>query len=142
MIYDLARFIEAYRRDYDQALAEIKNGKKVSHWMWYIFPQINGLGKSAMSKFYATQNVEEAQSFLSDSYLGVHFREICAALLTLDTNDARSVFGSPDDKKLRSSMTLFGAVSEENSVFQRVLEKYFDGKPDARTLRLLEGQKP
>ena len=134
---DLSRFIQAQKQDYDTALREIRNGKKESHWMWYIFPQIRGLGTSRMSEYYAVQSRGEAAAFLEDPYLGRNLEEITRALLELDGNDAYAVFGYPDHMKLRSCMTLFACVSEEGSVFHRVLEKYFGGKPDTATLRLL-----
>lgn len=122
------------------ALEEIKNGRKRSHWMWYIFPQIRGLGMSSTSRFYAIKDTEEARAFLHDPYLGGNLMEICGVLLSLEENDARRIFGSPDDIKLRSSMTLFGAVSESGSVFHRILEKYFDGIPDELTLDILRSR--
>jgi len=135
---DLSRFIEAYRQSYQTALREIRNGRKSSHWMWYIFPQIHGLGRSTTSQYYAIQSLEETIAFLNDAYLGGNLTEICNALLMLETNRPTEVFGRPDDLKLRSCMTLFAFVSEDNSVFYKVLEKYFDGKPDYRTLSILK----
>lgn len=132
--YDLERFISAHRINYDQALSEIRNGKKRSHWMWYIFPQLKGLGCSSTSDYYGIENLEEAKCFLKDEYLGAHLIEISSALLILDSNDARMVMGKPDDKKLKSSMTLFSAAAPQEKVFLRVLEKYFNGRPDYRTL--------
>lgn len=134
---DLSRFTQAHRRDYETALREIRGGRKQSHWMWYIFPQAVGLGYSSTSQFYGIRSLEEARAFLEDPYLGGHLREISRALLELETNDPRQVFGPPDDWKLRSCMTLFGAVSGEGSLFHRVLDKYFGGRPDNRTLGLL-----
>ena len=126
--YDLSRYVTAQQRDYQSALTEIKNGKKVSHWMWYIFPQIRGLGKSSTSQFYAIQSLDEAKAFI----------EISEALLSLDTSDAYEVFGKPDNMKLKSSMTLFARASEDNQVFLNVLDRYFKGKRDFRTLKILE----
>ena len=102
--YDLSRYVTAQQRDYQSALTEIKNGKKVSHWMWYIFPQIRGLGKSSTSQFYAIQSLDEAKAFLEHPYLGHNIIEISEALLSLDTSDAYEVFGKPDNMKLKSSM--------------------------------------
>ena len=119
------------------ALSEIQNGKKRSHWMWYIFPQIHGLGVTPTSQYYAIRSRQEAKDFLADPYLGGNLVKIASALLDLDTNNASHVFGFPDDLKLRSSMTLFAQVSDFD-VFQKVLDKYFDGKPDDRTLSILE----
>ena len=135
--YDLSRFVVAHQQNYETALDEIRNGKKTSHWMWYIFPQLTGLGRSSISQYYAISGLEEASAFLSDSYLGKNLNEICNALLELNINDAKEVFGKPDDRKLRSSMTLFACVSEEDSVFSKVLDKFFDGKCDDRTKRML-----
>lgn len=133
----LTRFTEAHRRSYEAALKEIRNGRKQSHWMWYIFPQIHGLGHSSTSQYYAIQNLDEASAFLNDPYLGGNLLEITGALLLLDEENPTAVFGKPDDKKLRSSMTLFALVAEKDSVFRQVLNKYFEGKPDKRTLGIL-----
>ncbi len=136
--FDLSRFTEAHKHDYERALREIRNGRKETHWMWYIFPQIHGLGDSSMSLFYAIRNLDEAAAFLADPYLGMNLREISEALLTLETNRPQDVFYWPDDMKLRSCMTLFSLVDkEENSVFSRVLDKYFGGKQDSKTLEIL-----
>ena len=132
--FDLSRFVQAQKQSYPAALAEIRAGRKRSHWMWYIFPQLRGLGMSSTSLYYGVRGLEEARAILEDAFLGHNLREISAALLDLDTNNASEVFGWPDDMKLRSSMTLFALVSEENSVFHRVLEKYFDGRMDPLTL--------
>ena len=106
--------------------------------MWYIFPQIRGLGKSSISQFYAIQSLDEARAFLEHPYLGHNIIEISEALLSLDTSDAYEVFGRPDNMKLKSSMTLFARASEDNQVFLNVLDKYFKGKRDFRTLKILE----
>ena len=135
---NLERFYKAQERDYAIALSEIKNGKKQSHWMWYIFPQIAGLGFSETSKFYAIKNVREAEEFLNHSVLGKRLIEICNELLNLETNDAHKFFGSPDDLKLHSSMTLFSSLPNTKSVFQKVLNKYFEGGKDALTLGILK----
>lgn len=134
---DISRFTQAHKGSYDSALREIRNGRKESHWMWYIFPQIHGLGKSGISQYYAIQGIDEAKSFLKDSYLGGNLLEICRALLDLQEDNPRVVFGRPDDMKLKSCMTLFAYISEDGSVFHQVLDKYFDGKTDKRTLSIL-----
>jgi uncharacterized protein (DUF1810 family) len=134
---DLERFINAQERDYDNALAEIKNGRKRSHWIWYIFPQIQGLGFSEMSKPYAIKSLDEAEAYMQHPVLGQRLIEICTALLQLKSNDAHAIFGSPDDMKLRSSMTLFASLPDAYPVFQSVLEKFFDGKGDSQTLHLI-----
>ena len=134
---DLSRFHEAHRLSYAAALEEIRGGRKRTHWMWYIFPQIRGLGRSPTAEYYAIRDRAEAEAFLRDPVLGGHLTEISLALLDLEDNDAAMVFDFPDNLKLRSSMTLFAAVAGESSVFQRVLDKFFFGEPDARTLCFL-----
>ncbi len=137
--YDLSRFVHAHQRDYQTALSEIKRGRKTSHWMWYIFPQIEGLGMSSMSQFYAIKDAGEAKAFLDDPYLGANLREISEVLCGLETCNALEVFYRPDDTKLRSSMTLFYHVSGED-VFGKVLDKFFDGRRDGRTLHKLNAE--
>lgn len=136
----LQRFIEAQQSDYENALSEIKNGRKRSHWMWYIFPQIHGLGFSETSRFYAIKNKNEAAAYLHHPLLGKRLIEISNALLDLNSDDAHSVFGTPDDLKLKSSMTLFASLPETDPVFQSVLKKFFNGKKDEKTLRIIEGE--
>ncbi len=135
--YNLKRYVEAQQNTYDTALQEIKAGKKQSHWMWFIFPQIAGLGKSEFSKFFAITDKNEATLFLEHPILGDRIIESMNVLLTLETTNAHHVFGSPDDKKLHSSVTLFSSTDNTVPVFKEVLDKFFDGKPDAETLRLL-----
>lgn len=139
-VSDLKRYTDAQQSSYNTALSEIKSGRKRSHWMWYIFPQIHGLGVTSTSQYYAIKSLQEARDFLADPYLGSNLVEISSALLDLDTNNASAVFGFPDDLKLRSSMTLFAQVSDFD-VFQKVLDKYFEGKPDERTLEIIAGDK-
>lgn len=136
-VSDLKRFTDAQQSSFATALSEIQNGKKRSHWMWYIFPQIHGLGVTPTSQYYAIRSLQEAKDFLADPYLGGNLIKITSALLDLDTNNASAVFGFPDDLKLRSSMTLFALVSEEGSVFHGVLDKFFGGRMDSRTLQML-----
>ena len=135
---DLKRFLEAQENDYETALAEIERGRKQSHWMWYIFPQIAGLGFSSTSKFYAIKDRGEAENYLAHPLLGKRLIEISNALLKVEGKTANQIFGSPDDMKLKSSMTLFGALENTNPVFQRVLDKYFDSAKDQRTLELID----
>lgn len=135
-MHDLNRFISAQERSYDAALREIKSGRKRTHWMWYIFPQIAGLGFSSTAQFYAISSMQEAKDYYAHPVLGKRLVEISEALLTLDTNDAGAVMGYPDDLKLRSSMTLFLAASGD-AVFQKVLDKFYSGKPDSKTLSIL-----
>lgn len=135
-MHDLNRFISAQERSYDAALREIKAGRKRTHWMWYIFPQIAGLGFSSTAQFYAISSMQEAKDYYAHPVLGKRLVEISEALLALDTSDAGAVMGYPDDLKLRSSMTLFLAASGD-AVFQRVLDKFYSGKPDSKTLNIL-----
>lgn len=134
---DLKRFLEAQDDDFEIALSEIKNGRKQSHWMWYIFPQIAGLGFSSTSRFYAIKDFDEAEEYLKHPILGKRLIEISEALLEIKGKTAQQIFGSPDDMKLKSSMTLFAALNETNSVFQKVLDKYYDGAKDQKTLELI-----
>jgi len=136
----LKRFLEAQETDYQLALAEIKNGRKRSHWIWYIFPQIQGLGFSETSKFYAIKDIREAEEYLKHPVLGSRLVLICNELLGLESNDANKVFGSPDDLKLKSSMTLFSALHNTNPVFQLVLKKFFNGTKDNKTLQVIDKQ--
>lgn len=133
----MERFISAQLNSYEIALAEIKNGKKISHWMWYIFPQLAGLGFSPTSKYYALKNLQEAKEYLEHPILGKRLLEISHELLNLNNLSAEEIFGSPDDKKLKSCMTLFNMIDNSPSVFNEVLNKYFEGKPDKRTIQLL-----
>jgi uncharacterized protein (DUF1810 family) len=134
---NLQRFLDAQARDYAQALAEITSGRKRSHWMWYIFPQVRGLGFSSTSQHYAIGGLAEAAAYLKHPVLGKRLVEISTALLGLAGSDANRVFGSPDDLKLKSSMTLFAAVPGADTVFGQVLAKYFGGVRDGKTLHLL-----
>ncbi len=135
-MHDLNRFISAQERSYDAALREIKSGRKRTHWMWYIFPQIAGLGFSSTAQFYAISSMQEAKDYYAHPVLGKRLVEISEALLALGTNDAGAVMGYPDDLKLRSSMTLFLAASGD-AVFQKVLDKFYSGRPDSKTLSIL-----
>lgn len=136
--HDLARFLAAQAPVYDSALAEIRSGRKRSHWMWYVFPQYAGLGFSATSRRYAIRSRAEAGMYLRHPVLGPRLVECCEAALALEGRSAAEVFGSPDDLKLRSCATLFASVSPPGSVFEQVLVRFFDGKPDEATLRLLD----
>jgi uncharacterized protein (DUF1810 family) len=136
--HDLSRFVRAQEDDYAQALAEIRSGRKQSHWMWYIFPQFDGLGHSSMSKRYSIKSVAEAEAYLRHPTLGPRLVECCEAALQIEGRSAREIFGSPDDVKLRSCATLFAQVSPTGSVFDRLLHKYFRGDRDDTTLRLMD----
>ena len=134
----LSSFLEAQEADYAVALSEIRSGRKRGHWMWYIFPQVAGLGLSEVSAYYAIKDLDEAREYLSDTVLGRRLREISKALLLLREDDALKIFGSPDNLKLRSSMTLFAQAEKTNdNVFRDVLDRFFDGKADSRTLEIL-----
>jgi uncharacterized protein (DUF1810 family) len=137
-IPNLQRFIDAQQRDYDIALTEIKQGKKRSHWMWYIFPQIQGLGFSETSRYYAIANKKEAISYIKHPVLGTRLLQICHALLHLSDKNATNIFGYPDDLKLKSSMTLFASLPNADPVFQAVLNKFFNKAKDEKTLQILE----
>lgn len=136
-MFDLERFVTAQARDYEIALQEVQAGCKRSHWMWYIFPQIQGLGRSETAQHYAIQSAEEAKAYLAHPILGMRLQEISIALLGLATSDPQAVFGYTDSLKLRSSMTLFYQVSHY-FVFERVLKKFFGGELDKNTISILE----
>ena len=134
---DLSRFVKAQETDYARALSEIRSGHKRSHWIWYIFPQIAGLGFSSTAQYYAIKDRQEAEEYMKNDLLRDRLVEISEALLQLESNDAGEVMGYPDDLKLRSSMTLFHEVAPDIDVFQKVLDKFFEGKPDQKTIELL-----
>ena len=135
--HDLNRFVQAQADDYEQALAEIRSGRKQSHWMWYIFPQFDGLGFSSTSKRYSIKSLAEAKAYLGHPVLGPRLLECAEAVLGVEGRSALEIFGSPDNLKLRSCATLFASVSPAGSVFDRLLGKYFHGERDGMTLRLL-----
>ena len=135
--HDLIRFVEAQEDHFAQALAEISSGRKRSHWMWFIFPQIDGLAFSSTSKRYSIKSVEEAKAFLNHPVLGPRLLECMDAVVRVEGRSATDIFGSPDDLKLRSCATLFASVSPPNSVFERVIDKYYQGERDGKTLQLL-----
>ena len=135
--FDLQRFVDAQATVHAQALAEIRAGRKRSHWMWFIFPQIDGLGSSPTARRYAIKGQTEAAAYLEHPVLGARLVECAEAALAVDGRSATQIFGQPDDVKLRSSATLFAAVAPAGSAFERVIDKYFGGEPDPRTLDLL-----
>ena len=135
---DLERFVRAQQRTYAGALAEIRSGRKRSHWMWYVFPQIAGLGFSETSRRYAIRSTAEARAYLEHPLLGPRLVECFEAASSVEGRAAHEIFGSPDDRKLRSCATLFAQVSPPGSVFERLLEKYFVGKPDVWTVEWLK----
>ncbi len=135
--HDLRRFVDAQDGSYEAAISEIRRGQKRSHWMWFIFPQSAGLGISATSQRYAIKSAAEAVAYLNHPVLGIRLVECADALLGIEGRSAQQIFGSPDDMKLKSSATLFAHVSPPGSVFERVLDRYFRGERDDKTLRLL-----
>lgn len=138
---DLERFLIAQQTYYRIALQEINSGRKRSHWMWFIFPQIAGLGYSETARYYAIKDMAEAKAYMEDYTLSSNLIEISQALLDVDSDDATAVMGWPDDLKLKSSMTLFALVKPECEVFQKVLEKFFHGEKDQKTIEILQDKK-
>ena len=138
--YNLERFVSRQKDSYDTAYKELSQGMKQSHWMWWIFPQIIGLGMTSISKEYSINSIEEARAFLDHPYLGKNLKEICKVMLHIESNDASHVMGYPDDLKLCSSMTLFIEADPEERLFQQVLDKFFNGRKDSRTLDILKNQ--
>ena len=133
--YDLERFVTAQDAGgFERVVGELRQGRKTSHWMWFIFPQVAGLGSSAMSRRYAISSLDEARAYLDHPVLGPRLRQCVTILLDLDSLSAHAIFGSPDDMKLRSSLTLFMQAAPEELLFRRALERYFDGQPDVATL--------
>ena len=135
--YNLNRFLEAQETKYNEAFAEIKKGKKQGHWMWYIFPQIAGLGFSEYNVFYAIKNREEATQYLQHPVLGKRLIQIAEAVLEINGKTANEIFGKPDDRKLQSCMTLFAQLTNADPIFQKVLDKYYQGNKDEKTMQLL-----
>lgn len=136
--YNLDRFIKEQQRDYATAYAELSQGRKRSHWSWWIIPQIVGLGMTTTSYTYSIKSLDEAVAFLDHPYLGKNIREISKVLLGLESNDATAIMGYPDDLKLRSCMTLFAEADPNEDIFQKVLDKFFNGEKDERTLEILK----
>lgn len=139
--FDLNRFVHAQQPLYNAVLAELKSGRKRTHWMWFVFPQVDGLGHSPMSKQYAIRSEAEARQYLDHPVLGQRLIECAEAILAVQGRSASEIFGFPDDMKLQSSMTLFAAVTEPDFVFAQVLNKYFHGQRDQKTLKFLASQK-
>jgi uncharacterized protein (DUF1810 family) len=138
--YDLNRFLEAQETKFQDALSEIRNGKKQTHWMWFVFPQIDGLGMTETTKFYAIRDITEATLFLQHPVLGKRLIEITKAFLDIEGKTANEILGKPDDRKLKSCMTLFGSLKSANPIFQKILDKYYQGTKDEKTLQLLHFQ--
>lgn len=138
--HHLERYIAAQKAVYQTALNELRTGRKKGHWMWYIFPQIQGLGFTETSRYYAIEDLSEATAYLAHRVLGPRLILMCNTLLELQTNNAQLIFGSPDDLKLKSSMTLFSAVPDTNPIFEKVLQKFYNGLKDHITLKILKLQ--
>lgn len=135
--FKLTRFLDAQNQVYLKALGEIQQGQKQSHWMWFIFPQLKGLGTSDAANYYGIRSLAEAKAYLQHPVLGKHLRQITTVLLALEGKTAFEVFGSPDNMKLRSCMTLFSLAQDTEDIFQHVLDKYFGGERDSKTVSLL-----
>ncbi|MDR8014311.1 DUF1810 domain-containing protein [Ectopseudomonas guguanensis] len=135
--FDLARFVEAQQRDYQQALDELRAGAKRSHWIWYVFPQLRGLGRSEMAEHYGISGLDEARAYLAHPLLGKRLEDCARALLSHRGRPVRQIMGSPDDLKLRSSMTLFQAAAPQQPLFAEVLQAFYEGEQDAATLQRL-----
>ncbi len=137
--FNLGRFVEAQNGVYEQVVAELRGGRKQTHWMWFVFPQVAGLGRSPTSRFYAIRGSAEAQAYLAHPILGPRLRECVTIVLNSDVRSAEAIFGQPDTMKFRSSLTLFAAQAGEDSVFARALERFFNGQRDEMTLAYLDG---
>ncbi|ARS49027.1 calpastatin [Ectopseudomonas mendocina] len=135
--FDLARFVEAQQRNYQQALDELRAGAKRSHWIWYVFPQLRGLGRSEMAEHYGISGLDEARAYLAHPLLGKRLEDCARALLSHRGRPVRQIMGSPDDLKLRSSMTLFQAAAPQQPLFAEVLQAFYEGEQDAATLQRL-----
>jgi uncharacterized protein (DUF1810 family) len=135
--YDLQRFVDAQRDVYPTALSELRAGRKRSHWMWFIFPQVAGLGRSEMARKYAIRSGDEAAAYLVHPVLGDRLRECAGLVEEIDDKSIDEIFDSPDDRKFQSSMTLFSDIAPHEAVFQACLDKFFDGEPDSATLDFL-----
>jgi uncharacterized protein (DUF1810 family) len=136
--HDLQRFLDAQNGSYDTALSELRQGRKTSHWIWFVFPQVSGLGTSPIAEKYAIRSREEAADYLAHPVLGARLRECAEALLRHKDSTIDDIMGFPDNLKLRSSMTLFGSLCEEGSVFHAVLDLFFKGESDLKTLAFLQ----
>jgi uncharacterized protein (DUF1810 family) len=137
MEYDLDRFVAAQAPMYESVLAELRAGRKRSHWMWFIFPQVAGLGLSEISRRFAIESPDEARAYLADPLLGARLRECAALVVASGAPTAEQIFGPVDERKLRSSMTLFHRAAPREPIFGQVLKRYFDGVPDEATDKLL-----
>ena len=137
-LYDIERFIDAQNDIYSSVIAELKAGRKQGHWMWYVFPQIKGLGSSAMANRYAISSMKEAEYYANHPILGARLRECTQYVIDIENGEIRDIFGYPDDLKFRSCMTLFERADKKREVYEKALNKYFDGQPDKSTLDILD----
>ena len=135
--YDLHRFVQAQQDTYAQAVDELTDGRKTSHWMWFVFPQLRGLGRSPMATRFGIASIDEARAYLDHPLLGSRLKECVRLVLRIDGRSINEIFGSPDDMKFRSCMTLFDLAAPQEAIFAEALQKYFGGTPDERTLTLL-----
>ncbi|HSQ20534.1 MAG TPA: DUF1810 domain-containing protein [Blastocatellia bacterium] len=136
--FNLQRFVDAQRDTYSEAYAELKSGRKASHWMWFVFPQLKGLGHSYNANYFGISSLAEAKAYLEHPVLGPRLRECTTAVNAVSGRTAHEIFGSPDDMKFRSSMTLFARATSDDSIFAKALRKYFGGREDERTVELLK----
>src|SRR4249919_1760017 len=139
--YDLSRFVEAQEHKFAQAVSELADGHKASHWMWFVFPQLRGLGRSPMAIRFGIESLDEARAYLAHPLLGPRLKQCVQLALRIDGRSITEIFGSPDDMKFRSCMTLFDRAAPDETLFAKGLQKYFGGAPDTRTLELLRQQK-
>lgn len=137
--FNLTRFINAQEMVYPRVLFELRNGRKRTHWMWFIFPQIDGLGNSSTTKHYAIKSIEEAKEYLNHPVLGKRLKECAAAVLAIEERSISEIFGHPDDQKLKSSLTLFESIADSDPIFTSLVDKYFNGERDSGTLTILSG---
>jgi uncharacterized protein (DUF1810 family) len=135
--YDLHRFVQAQQDTYAQAVDELADGHKASHWMWFVFPQLRGLGRSPMATRFGIASLDEARAYLDHPLLGSRLKQCVRLVLRIDGRSINEIFGSPDDMKFRSCMTLFDLAAPQEAIFAQALQKYFGGTPDERTLALL-----
>ena len=140
--FQLQRFVDAQAPVFETVCAELRAGRKASHWMWFVFPQLRGLGRSAMASAYGIASLDEARAYLAHPILGPRLQQCTQRVLDVGGGDAHAIFGSPDDLKFRSCMSLFAHAAGGRSVFVAALDRFFDGRPDPATLRLLDGHRP
>ncbi len=136
--FDLQRFVSAQERQYNDAISELKSGRKLTHWIWFVFPQPEGLGRSPTAQHYAIISLAEARAYLNHPLLGARLKECTSAVLNVEGRTAHEIFGHPDDLKFHSCMTLFAAISGQESIFEKAIEKYYNGTSDQATLYLLK----